>query len=143
MSNAIGQPNISCSAVTRVIRQASSHVPTLGPAAQTYKCSVIVNEFCHELSALCSPTALFPTDSMSSQRRALPPLSSQQTLESDDYSDFPPIRILKSPEIVNEFCHELSALCSPTAPPTDSRISTRRLLRFSPHPSTQDPRDCE
>jgi hypothetical protein len=52
--------------------------------AQTYKCSVIVNEFRHEFSASSSPTALSPTDS--------------------------------------------------------GRLSIRRLLRFSPHPSTQDPR---
>ena len=78
----------------------------------------------------------------SSQRCAHPPLP-QQTLESapDDYSDFPPIRVLKTPEIVNEFSHELSALCSPTAlSPTDPRISIRRSLRFSPYPNTQDPR---
>jgi hypothetical protein len=51
---------------------------------QTYKCSVIVNQFRHEFSASSSPTALSPTDS--------------------------------------------------------SRLSSRRLLRFPPHPSTQDPR---
>lgn len=52
--------------------------------AQTYKCSVIMNEFRHEFSASSSPTALSPTDS--------------------------------------------------------GRLRIRRLLRFSPHPSTQDPR---
>jgi hypothetical protein len=52
--------------------------------AQTYKCSVIVNEFCHEFSASSPPTALSPTDS--------------------------------------------------------GRLGIRRLLRFPPHSSTQDPR---
>jgi len=43
--------------------------------------------------------------------------------------------------IVTEFRHEFSASTSPTAPSsTDSgRLSIGRLLRFSPHPSTQDP----
>ena len=44
--------------------------------------------------------------------------------------------------IVNEFRHEFSASSSATAlSPTDSgRLNIRRLLRFPPHPSTQDPR---
>ena len=43
--------------------------------------------------------------------------------------------------IVNEFHHEFSVSSSPTAlSPTDlGRLSIRWLLRFSPHPSTQDP----
>jgi hypothetical protein len=60
---------------------------------QTYKCSMIVTQFCHEFSASTSP-----------------PLSPQQTRvdsASDDYSDFPPIRALKTPDP--------SSRCSPVA----------------------------
>ena len=61
---------------------------------------------------------------------------------------FQPLTLLRSnPQtykcsvIVSQFCHEFSASSSPIAlSPTDSRLSIRRLLRFSPHPSTQDPR---
>ena len=79
--NSSHTPSFESYAKLRVMFQPLALLPS---NAQTYKCSVIVNEFCHELSALCSPTALFPTD---------------------------------------------------------SRI--RRLLRFSTHPNTQEPRDCE
>jgi hypothetical protein len=62
---------------------------------------------------------------------------------------FQPLTLLRSNTqtykcsvIVNQFRHEFSASSSPTAlsPTGSGRLSSRRLLRYPPHPSTQDPR---